>query len=198
MTSQHSPSALTKDLCFRWDIGIIGGIISMASFKHYFGVDKMSKAAASDFSGNIVAILQGGCLQVSSALFCNPGLIWRMNQLWRDIHCIPLVLLRSQNHSHRRRPTIHHWKRHSVYRRARIQRHHWFARVVLQQILRWAGRRYGVSARTELCERVCTEGDPREVHWYVYCCMMFSSYSDVFSNYRNDAAVQQSRYHACL
>jgi hypothetical protein len=34
----------------------------MASFKEYFGVDKMSKSAQSNLSGNIVSVLQAGCL----------------------------------------------------------------------------------------------------------------------------------------
>ncbi|KAJ7158562.1 general substrate transporter [Mycena filopes] len=46
---------------YGYDIGIIGGVITLPAFKAYFGVNEMSASAKAALSGNIVAILQGGC-----------------------------------------------------------------------------------------------------------------------------------------
>ncbi|KIP03499.1 hypothetical protein PHLGIDRAFT_94735 [Phlebiopsis gigantea 11061_1 CR5-6] len=46
---------------YGWDIGLIGGVLALPSFKSYFGIDKLSKSATANLSGNIVAVLQGGC-----------------------------------------------------------------------------------------------------------------------------------------
>ena len=58
-------SAAMGSIFYGWDIGLIGGVISMGSFKSDFGVDKMTKSEAADFNGNVVSILQGGSLCVS-------------------------------------------------------------------------------------------------------------------------------------
>ncbi|KIK97019.1 hypothetical protein PAXRUDRAFT_137157 [Paxillus rubicundulus Ve08.2h10] len=46
---------------YGWDIGLIGGILSLPSFQQYFGVDKISASAQANLNGNIVSILQAGC-----------------------------------------------------------------------------------------------------------------------------------------
>ncbi|CAK5268440.1 unnamed protein product [Mycena citricolor] len=56
-----SLSAAMGSLFYGWDIGIIGGVISLPAFKTYFEVAKLSKSGQANLSGNIVAILQGGC-----------------------------------------------------------------------------------------------------------------------------------------
>ncbi|KIK55133.1 hypothetical protein GYMLUDRAFT_176156 [Collybiopsis luxurians FD-317 M1] len=56
-----SLSAAMGSIFYGWDIGLIGGIITLASFQVSFGVDKLSASAKADFNGNIVSILQGGC-----------------------------------------------------------------------------------------------------------------------------------------
>ncbi|ESZ94407.1 hypothetical protein SBOR_5200 [Sclerotinia borealis F-4128] len=45
---------------FGWDTGLIGGILTMTSFQESFGLDPES-STYTNLSGNIVAILQGGC-----------------------------------------------------------------------------------------------------------------------------------------
>ncbi|PQE22026.1 quinate permease protein [Rutstroemia sp. NJR-2017a BBW] len=45
---------------FGWDTGLIGGILTMDSFKHSFSLDSESSSYA-NLSGNIVSTLQGGC-----------------------------------------------------------------------------------------------------------------------------------------
>jgi hypothetical protein len=55
-------SASLGSIFYGWDIGLIGGILSMASFESYFGLDKKSKADRANLSGNIVSVLQAGCL----------------------------------------------------------------------------------------------------------------------------------------
>ncbi|KAI9642563.1 hypothetical protein NHQ30_009368 [Ciborinia camelliae] len=45
---------------FGWDTGLIGGILTMSSFQNSFGLDPHSSTFA-NLSGNIVAVLQGGC-----------------------------------------------------------------------------------------------------------------------------------------
>jgi hypothetical protein len=52
----------SKMLTQRLYRGLIGGVISLPSFKQYFGIDKMSASAVADLNGNIVAILQAGSL----------------------------------------------------------------------------------------------------------------------------------------
>jgi hypothetical protein len=42
--------------------GLIGGVLSLGSFQHYFGLDKMNPSEKAWLNGNIVAILQVGCL----------------------------------------------------------------------------------------------------------------------------------------
>ncbi|KAF7316717.1 MFS domain-containing protein [Mycena chlorophos] len=54
-------SAAMGSVTYGYDIGIIGGLIALPSFKSYFGIDKMSASAQANFSGNIVSVLQGGC-----------------------------------------------------------------------------------------------------------------------------------------
>ncbi|KAF7312466.1 MFS domain-containing protein [Mycena indigotica] len=56
-----SLSAAMGSVFYGYDIGIIGGVISLPSFKNYFGITKMSDSAQANFSGNIVSVLQGGC-----------------------------------------------------------------------------------------------------------------------------------------
>ena len=57
-------SAAMGSIFYGWDIGLIGGVIAMDSFKSDFGVDKMTHSQAADFNGNVVAVLQGGSLYV--------------------------------------------------------------------------------------------------------------------------------------
>ncbi|KAJ7031309.1 general substrate transporter [Mycena alexandri] len=54
-------SAAMGSVFYGYDIGIIGGVITLPAFKTYFGVNEMSASAKAALSGNIVAILQGGC-----------------------------------------------------------------------------------------------------------------------------------------
>ena len=61
-------SAAMGSIFYGWDIGLIGGVLALPSFKSYFGLDKLSKAANANLSGNIVAVLQGGCLYVPDRL----------------------------------------------------------------------------------------------------------------------------------
>lgn len=55
-------SATTGFVCFGWEIGLIGGILSLPSFKEYFGLLSDSPSAFASFSGNIVSVLQAGGL----------------------------------------------------------------------------------------------------------------------------------------
>ena len=57
-------SAAMGSIFYGWDIGLIGGVIALPSFKEYFGLNKLSSSANANLSGNIVAVLQGGCLCV--------------------------------------------------------------------------------------------------------------------------------------
>lgn len=57
-------SAAMGSIFYGWDIGLIGGILAMSSFKSYFGLDRMTSSEQANLNGNIVAILQGGCLYV--------------------------------------------------------------------------------------------------------------------------------------
>ncbi|KAJ7859131.1 general substrate transporter [Mycena olivaceomarginata] len=54
-------SAAMGSVFYGYDIGIIGGVITLPAFKTYFGINEMSASAKAALSGNIVAILQGGC-----------------------------------------------------------------------------------------------------------------------------------------
>lgn len=55
-------SASMGSIFYGWDIGLIGGVLSLTSFKEYFGIDKLSASAQANLDGNIVSILQAGCL----------------------------------------------------------------------------------------------------------------------------------------
>ncbi|KAF8517356.1 MFS quinate transporter-like protein QutD [Hysterangium stoloniferum] len=55
-------SAAFGGMLFGWDTGLIGGILSMDSFKHSFGLDQGQNAGElASLSGNIVSVLQAGC-----------------------------------------------------------------------------------------------------------------------------------------
>ena len=58
-------SASMGSMFYGWDIGLMGGILTLKSFGDYFGINKMSASAQANFSGNIVSILQAGCLCVA-------------------------------------------------------------------------------------------------------------------------------------
>ncbi|KAF7299643.1 Sugar transporter [Mycena chlorophos] len=47
---------------FGYDIGLIGGVLALDSFQRYFGLDTLAPKEKASVSGNIVAILQVGCL----------------------------------------------------------------------------------------------------------------------------------------
>ena len=55
-------SASMGSIFYGWDVGLIGGILSLPSFQDYFGINKMSATAQANLNGNIVSILQAGCL----------------------------------------------------------------------------------------------------------------------------------------
>jgi hypothetical protein len=57
-------SASMGSIFFGWDTGLMGGILTLKSFQDYFGINKMSASAQASFNGNIVSILQAGCLYV--------------------------------------------------------------------------------------------------------------------------------------
>lgn len=57
-------SAAMGSIFYGWDIGLIGGVLSMKSFQSAFGINVLSTSAKANLNGNIVAILQGGCLYV--------------------------------------------------------------------------------------------------------------------------------------
>ena len=63
-------SAAMGSIFYGWDIGLIGGVLALPSFKAYFDINSMSKSAQADLSGNIVAVLQGGCLYVPCFCLC--------------------------------------------------------------------------------------------------------------------------------
>ncbi|CCM00812.1 uncharacterized protein FIBRA_02854 [Fibroporia radiculosa] len=54
-------SASMGSIFYGWDTGLMGGILTLASFQDYFGINKMSASAQANFNGNIVSIMQGGC-----------------------------------------------------------------------------------------------------------------------------------------
>ncbi|KAJ7818460.1 hypothetical protein B0H14DRAFT_2838916 [Mycena olivaceomarginata] len=55
-------SVALGSLFYGYDVGLIGGVLSLDSFQHYFGLDKMTPSEKAWLNGNIVAILQLGCL----------------------------------------------------------------------------------------------------------------------------------------
>lgn len=55
-------SAAMGSIFYGWDIGLIGGVLALKSFQEYFGLDKQSADARANLSGNIVSVLQAGCL----------------------------------------------------------------------------------------------------------------------------------------
>ena len=55
-------------MLFGWDTGLIGGILTMASFQHSFNLNPKSKDF-SDLQGNIVSVLQGGCFFGAASSF---------------------------------------------------------------------------------------------------------------------------------
>lgn len=60
-------SAALGSIFYGWDIGLIGGVLALPSFRSYFQINQMSKSAQANLSGNIVSVLQGGCLCVPCA-----------------------------------------------------------------------------------------------------------------------------------
>jgi hypothetical protein len=57
-------SASMGSIFYGWDTGLMGGILTLESFQNYFGINKMSASAQANFNGNIVSIMQAGCLYV--------------------------------------------------------------------------------------------------------------------------------------
>ncbi|KAG2132962.1 general substrate transporter [Suillus clintonianus] len=55
-------AASMGSIFFGWDTGLMGGILTMKSFQHYFGIDKLSASAKANFNGNIVSVMQAGCI----------------------------------------------------------------------------------------------------------------------------------------
>ncbi|KAJ7797678.1 general substrate transporter [Mycena olivaceomarginata] len=55
-------SVALGSLFYGYDVGLIGGVLFFDSFQHYFGLDKMTPSEKAWLNGNIVAILQLGCL----------------------------------------------------------------------------------------------------------------------------------------
>lgn len=55
-------------MLFGWDTGLIGGVLTMDSFQHSFGLDSKSPEFAT-LQGNIVSVLQGGCFFGAAASF---------------------------------------------------------------------------------------------------------------------------------
>jgi len=55
-------SASMGSIFYGWDTGLMGGILTLGSFKSEFGIDKMSASAQANFNGNIVSIMQAGCV----------------------------------------------------------------------------------------------------------------------------------------
>ncbi|KAF7336769.1 putative quinate permease [Mycena venus] len=61
-------SAAMGSVFYGYDIGIIGGVITLPAFKTYFGINEMSASAKAALSGNIVSILQGGCFVIQAVV----------------------------------------------------------------------------------------------------------------------------------
>lgn len=55
-------SASMGSIFFGWDTGLMGGILTLKSFQDYFGIDKLSKSDQANFNGNIVSVMQAGCI----------------------------------------------------------------------------------------------------------------------------------------
>ncbi|KAG1761486.1 general substrate transporter [Suillus occidentalis] len=55
-------SASMGSIFFGWDTGLMGGILTLKSFQHYFGIDQLSTSAQANFNGNIVSVMQAGCI----------------------------------------------------------------------------------------------------------------------------------------
>ncbi|KAJ6508428.1 general substrate transporter [Mycena sanguinolenta] len=55
-------SVALGSLFYGYDIGLIGGVLTLDSFQHYFGLDMMDPREKASVNGNIVAVLQLGCL----------------------------------------------------------------------------------------------------------------------------------------
>jgi len=48
-------------MLFGWDIGTIGGVLTLPAFKATFGLAGFDSVASADLSANIVSVLQAGC-----------------------------------------------------------------------------------------------------------------------------------------
>ncbi|KAI0034739.1 general substrate transporter [Vararia minispora EC-137] len=57
---QLTAAACMGSIFYGWDIGLIGGVITIDSYKTYFGVKQMNSSQQANFNGNVVSILQGG------------------------------------------------------------------------------------------------------------------------------------------
>ncbi|KAJ6452551.1 general substrate transporter [Mycena vitilis] len=55
-------SVALGSLFYGYDVGLIGGVLSLSSFQHYFGLDNKNPREKAWLNGNIVAALQVGCL----------------------------------------------------------------------------------------------------------------------------------------
>ncbi|KAG9239344.1 putative quinate permease [Amylocarpus encephaloides] len=64
-----SASACFGGMLFGWDVGSIGGVLVMPSFKKAYGLDQLSPGALSTLQSNIVSVLQGGCFFGSLASY---------------------------------------------------------------------------------------------------------------------------------
>ncbi|KAI9734018.1 MAG: hypothetical protein M1834_002675 [Cirrosporium novae-zelandiae] len=53
-------SACFGGMVFGWDIGAIGGVLTLDAFKDKFGISDLDKVGAADLSANIVSTLQAG------------------------------------------------------------------------------------------------------------------------------------------
>jgi hypothetical protein len=102
-------SAALGSIFYGWDIGLIGGILSMASFQKYFGLDKQSQKDRDNLSGNIVSVLQAGCLCVSclGSGFLRAAVLIAWLQFWCSIHWLRCGTLRAQTVSHCRGHYLH-------------------------------------------------------------------------------------------
>jgi hypothetical protein len=78
----------------------------MASFQKYFGLDKQSQKERDNLSGNIVSVLQAGCLCVSM-FGLNAVVLITSLQLWCSIHWLRRGALRAQTVSHCRGHHLH-------------------------------------------------------------------------------------------
>jgi MFS family permease len=58
-------SASMGSILFGWDTGLMGGILTLESFQDYFGINKLSASAQANFNGNIVSVMQAGCMYVT-------------------------------------------------------------------------------------------------------------------------------------